>query len=478
MKTLLFMFPRIWQIENRVVGADLGLGKFQFDFENEEDITKVLNIEPFHFDHWMVAMVRWEPSVDPEYLSMITFWIRVLGIPLQFWAEPTFRSIGEDLGKVEEIDIHGGRVKVILNGLKPLCFATELDFGNGVEIPVKLRYERLFGFCSLCYSLCHDEDECEKQIIKRVQPTASGGDRPKPSEEDRDRRHHNYKGAVESQKRNLDKGKGGENEKRGEGSRVKSGHYHGEPSYRARRFTSYSQLNDHRRVIYDEETKEETIVEPSEVGLDRNSSKLVRKSLFQDSTVVPANSVARVEASMESVTLSPGPVLEAVNTAELISGEEAVLLEQLIIPEQQSIANVPLASIDEDSGYDEVFQDPSVVFGAGLECGELGRVLTHEVLLGEEENEDSGQEIETDGGDDDLEQVEKLDHEDKGLERSRRVRGPVLAGAGSKKRLAQMMSTPRKRQAPKQGDGGTTKAREMDKGGHGGSKPPKPHIAK
>lgn len=28
MKTLLFMFPRIWQLEGRVVGANLGLGRF------------------------------------------------------------------------------------------------------------------------------------------------------------------------------------------------------------------------------------------------------------------------------------------------------------------------------------------------------------------------------------------------------------------------------------------------------------------
>ncbi|XP_023635009.1 uncharacterized protein LOC111829621 [Capsella rubella] len=371
-------------------------------------------MEPFHFDHWMVAMVRWEPSVDPEYPSTITFWVRVLGIPLQFWAEPTFRSIGEELGGVEEIDIHGGRVKVILDGLKPLCFETELDFGNGVEIPVKLWYERLFGFCKLCHSLCHDEDECEKLIVRRVQP--SGGDRHNPSQDDRERRHHSYKGAVESEarkgseqdskKRSLDKGKGVEKEQRGEGHRSRSGHYHGEPSYRSRRYSSYSQLNDHRRVTYDEETGEATIVEPPEAKVAGISKKLEMET----------------RASVEESEMEMG----------------------MVAAERESI--------DPGLLVDAEFQQ------AALEAGE--EVTEEELELM-----------------DDLEE-ETVEKEDTAGDRSRRVRGSVLAGAGSKKRIAQMLSTPRKRQAAKNGEGGNPKPREMEKGGPAGSKPPKPKITK
>ncbi|KAL0865727.1 hypothetical protein Bca101_044845 [Brassica carinata] len=56
MKILLFMMPKIWQVEGRVAGTDLGLGRFQFDFDMEEDITEVLKMEPFHFDYWMVSL--------------------------------------------------------------------------------------------------------------------------------------------------------------------------------------------------------------------------------------------------------------------------------------------------------------------------------------------------------------------------------------------------------------------------------------
>ncbi|CAH2078196.1 unnamed protein product [Thlaspi arvense] len=38
MNALLFMMPRIWKVEDRVAGADLGMERFQFDFDEEEDI--------------------------------------------------------------------------------------------------------------------------------------------------------------------------------------------------------------------------------------------------------------------------------------------------------------------------------------------------------------------------------------------------------------------------------------------------------
>lgn len=69
MKVLLFVFPRIWNMEGRVVGTDLGLGRFQL----EEDITEVLKMVPYHFDFWMVSLMKWKPVLEPNYPTKITF---------------------------------------------------------------------------------------------------------------------------------------------------------------------------------------------------------------------------------------------------------------------------------------------------------------------------------------------------------------------------------------------------------------------
>ncbi|ESQ56211.1 hypothetical protein EUTSA_v10027529mg, partial [Eutrema salsugineum] len=102
MKALLYMLPRIWKVKDRVAGADLGLGRFQLDFDREEDIAEVTKMEPFHFDYWMLSLVRWSPVVDPKCPSAIMFWVRIIGLPLHFWADQTFESIGKALGDVKK----------------------------------------------------------------------------------------------------------------------------------------------------------------------------------------------------------------------------------------------------------------------------------------------------------------------------------------------------------------------------------------
>lgn len=161
MKILLFLFPRIWKVEGRAVGTDLGLGRFQFDFEQEEDIIEVPKMEPFHFDFWMVSLVRWKPVLEPNYPTKITFWVRVLDIPLQFRVAQIFQSVGEAIGKVQgPVDLAEGRVRVELDGFNPMVFSMDIKFEEGVEIKVALRYEKLFGYCRECFKLTHESSRC------------------------------------------------------------------------------------------------------------------------------------------------------------------------------------------------------------------------------------------------------------------------------------------------------------------------------
>lgn len=69
MKALLGNLPKIWKVEDRVTGTDLGFGKFQFDFEVEEDIETILKLQPFHFDYLMLAIERWQPKTSQTYPS-------------------------------------------------------------------------------------------------------------------------------------------------------------------------------------------------------------------------------------------------------------------------------------------------------------------------------------------------------------------------------------------------------------------------
>lgn len=77
MQALIQNIPKIWKLEDRIVGTDLGFGKFQFDFQTEEEIEAVLKLQPYHFDYWMLAIARWQPRKSQLFPSEIPFWVRV-----------------------------------------------------------------------------------------------------------------------------------------------------------------------------------------------------------------------------------------------------------------------------------------------------------------------------------------------------------------------------------------------------------------
>lgn len=165
MQALLLNLPKIWKLEDRVVGTDLGFGKFQFDFQTEEDIQMVMMNQPFHFDYWMLALARWQPKKSQVFPSEIPFWVRVLGVPMAFRTVANMQSIGDAIGRTVALDVRNSRVHVVVDGFSELCFETNIDFKggefyDGEEAVVSLRYEKLFGYCKDCGSLCHKEDKC------------------------------------------------------------------------------------------------------------------------------------------------------------------------------------------------------------------------------------------------------------------------------------------------------------------------------
>ncbi|KAL1201042.1 hypothetical protein V5N11_022564 [Cardamine amara subsp. amara] len=160
MESLVANMPKIWKLEERVVGTDLGLGKFQFNFENEEDLLGVLQHVSYHFDGYMVYLVRWETIIDSSYPSAINFWVKITEIPLHFWEESTIRDVGKVIGVIREIDADSGSVYVTVNGFNPLLFKVVVPFDIGDEIVVSLEYEKLCGVCRHCSRLTDDVAVC------------------------------------------------------------------------------------------------------------------------------------------------------------------------------------------------------------------------------------------------------------------------------------------------------------------------------
>lgn len=118
-------------------------------------MKRILKEGPYHFKRWMMILQKWEPVISDNFLASIPFWITVHGIPLHYWTEDTLRAIGKELGPVEDFDVDQARVRVAINGLKPL----EINLA-GERKQVELEYENLQKHCFHCLSLSHEGDDC------------------------------------------------------------------------------------------------------------------------------------------------------------------------------------------------------------------------------------------------------------------------------------------------------------------------------
>lgn len=60
----------------------------------------------WHFKHALVLLKRWTPLFDPEteQIGIGPVWIRLPGLPLQYWSEEIFRRIGNAIGTYMEYD--------------------------------------------------------------------------------------------------------------------------------------------------------------------------------------------------------------------------------------------------------------------------------------------------------------------------------------------------------------------------------------
>ncbi|KAJ4875132.1 hypothetical protein Rs2_40150 [Raphanus sativus] len=152
--------PNIWDVEGRVRGLDLGNQRFQFDFESERDLVKVLNKRPCHFNKWAFSLERWIPHVGDTFPNTMTFWVSFIGIPTHFWMDPVFESLGGRLGTVGPIDAKAAKVQVEINMDRPLKFALRAQVPSGEIVPVKVVYSNLHRYCRHCRYVSHEIDSC------------------------------------------------------------------------------------------------------------------------------------------------------------------------------------------------------------------------------------------------------------------------------------------------------------------------------
>ncbi|XP_013632905.1 PREDICTED: uncharacterized protein LOC106338486 [Brassica oleracea var. oleracea] len=124
---------RIWDVEGRVRGTNLGNNRWSFSLE------------------------RWTPTIKEDFPNSLPFWAVVSGVPIHYKKLETYESVGKALGVYDKADVEGGRVRVFVNGDLPLKFDCKIGFENGDVVKVKIQYEDLYRHCFSCKRISHEE---------------------------------------------------------------------------------------------------------------------------------------------------------------------------------------------------------------------------------------------------------------------------------------------------------------------------------
>lgn len=165
--------PTAWRVDGRVRGIALSRDRFQFVFQREEDLLKVLKDRPWSYNYWAMALERWTPNPPQDFLQSMDIWIRIRHIPSIFFTTETMNKLASEVGRVEVIayDPKVSHTKDYIRALvhfdtnKPAKAYRKLNIPEGGTVTIEFEYEKIHKRCFHCLRLTHEKIKCP--MLKR-----------------------------------------------------------------------------------------------------------------------------------------------------------------------------------------------------------------------------------------------------------------------------------------------------------------------
>ena len=87
---------------------DLGLGYFVSRFSPKEDLQSVLQGGPWFIAGHFLTIRRWRPDfmTSRATLDSVAVWVRLPGLPVEYYDLPILKEIASKIGPVLRIDAH------------------------------------------------------------------------------------------------------------------------------------------------------------------------------------------------------------------------------------------------------------------------------------------------------------------------------------------------------------------------------------
>ena len=140
-------------MEESVQVMEVGTNLFQFKFNTEYDLERVLRNGPWTFDNQVLLLRRWQRGMTAENVRFesVSLWIQIWGAPFDMVSPKVTTEVGSRLGVVEEMEKRRRqdtqslfmRVKVALPISKPIRLGGFLAGSDGQRTWFTFKYERL-----------------------------------------------------------------------------------------------------------------------------------------------------------------------------------------------------------------------------------------------------------------------------------------------------------------------------------------------
>lgn len=157
---------RLWNLQGKHEMIDIGEGFYVVKLELKTDYLHVLTGGPWKIlDHY-VAVQRWKPEFNPltEKISTMAVWVRLPGLPVEYFRDDVLKLILEKVGTPLKLDktttaVERGRfarVAIEIDLTKPLVSMIWIQ--NRLQ---RVEYEALHVVCFGCGSVGHRMADCK-----------------------------------------------------------------------------------------------------------------------------------------------------------------------------------------------------------------------------------------------------------------------------------------------------------------------------
>lgn len=155
----------LWKPTEKMECLELGNHFLLVRFHSPCDMAKVLNEGPWFIGPHYIAIRKWEPEFDTGKAKTSTsvVWVRLPGLPIEFYDKAILCKIGAEIGKLLKIDFRTEKNEKVR--FARLCVQVDLSIALTSRVRVgnyiqKISYEGIPSICFKCGLSGHKIQNC------------------------------------------------------------------------------------------------------------------------------------------------------------------------------------------------------------------------------------------------------------------------------------------------------------------------------